>query len=67
MVQSNLGKKLDPISKISRAKRAGGCAQVVNCLHRKYKTLVLKKEQYHQSNNKKLCLSLGDQKWYLII
>jgi hypothetical protein len=37
MVQTDLGKKQNPISKITRAKRAGGVAQVVAHLPKKYK------------------------------
>jgi hypothetical protein len=33
MVQASLGKKQDPISKITRAKRAGGMAQGVDRAH----------------------------------
>jgi hypothetical protein len=32
LVQAGLGKKWDPISKITKAKRAGGMAQTVECL-----------------------------------
>jgi hypothetical protein len=32
MVQPHLGKKVDPIAKIAKAKRAGGIAQMVECL-----------------------------------
>jgi hypothetical protein len=39
MVQTSLGKKRDPISKITRAKRAGGVAQVVEPLPSKCKAL----------------------------
>jgi hypothetical protein len=39
LVQVSLGKKQDLISKIMRARRAGGTAQVVECLHSKYKAL----------------------------
>jgi hypothetical protein len=38
-VQAGLGKKLDPISKITRAKRDGCVAQVVECLPSKCKGL----------------------------
>jgi hypothetical protein len=37
MVLDILGKKQDPISKITRAKRSGGMAQVVEGLPSKYK------------------------------
>jgi hypothetical protein len=39
MVQVSLGKKQDPISKITRAKKAGGVAQAVEHLPSKCKTL----------------------------
>jgi hypothetical protein len=32
VVQGSLGKKRDPISKVTKAKRAGGAAQEVECL-----------------------------------
>jgi hypothetical protein len=32
MIQASLGKKQDPISKITRAKKAGDVAQAVECL-----------------------------------
>jgi hypothetical protein len=37
MVQAGLGKKRDPISKITRVKKAGGMAQVVEHQPSKYK------------------------------
>jgi hypothetical protein len=37
MIQSSLGKKQDPVSKITRAKRAGGVAQAVEHLPGKLK------------------------------
>jgi hypothetical protein len=39
MVQDSLGKKRDPISRIIRAKQAGGMAQVVEGLPSKCETL----------------------------
>jgi hypothetical protein len=39
MVQTILGKRQDPISNITRVKRTGGLAQVVQCLPRKHKAL----------------------------
>jgi hypothetical protein len=36
-VQAGLSKKQDPISKITREKRAGGLAQMANCLPSKHK------------------------------
>jgi hypothetical protein len=38
-VQEGLGKKQDPISKITKAKGAGGMAQAVECLPYKHKAL----------------------------
>jgi hypothetical protein len=38
-VQAGLSKKQDPISKITREKRAGGLAQMANCLPSKHKAL----------------------------
>jgi hypothetical protein len=38
-VQARLGKKQDPISKITRAKRVGGVKQAVEYLPRKYENL----------------------------
>jgi phosphatidate phosphatase PAH1 len=37
--QTSLGKKQDPISKITRTKRAGGIVQVVECLPSKHEAL----------------------------
>jgi hypothetical protein len=39
VVQADLGRKQDPISKITNAKRAGGVAQVVELLPSKCKAL----------------------------
>jgi hypothetical protein len=39
VVQANLGKKQDPISKITRAKRVGGIAQVIEYLLSKQEAL----------------------------
>jgi hypothetical protein len=39
VTQAGLGKKQDPISKITRAKRAGGVAQAVECLTHKHEAL----------------------------
>jgi hypothetical protein len=39
MVQAGLGVKRDPISKITKDKRAGGVAQVVKCLPNKCEAL----------------------------
>jgi hypothetical protein len=45
MVRGSLGKKQDPISKITRAKTAGGMAQVVERLPSNYKTLSSNQQQ----------------------
>jgi hypothetical protein len=50
IVQAGLGKKQDPISKIIRTKRAGGMAQVVECLISKHETEF--KFQYHKKKKK---------------
>jgi hypothetical protein len=42
MVQASLGKKQDPISKITRAKRAGGMAQGVEHTSQKHEALSFK-------------------------
>jgi uncharacterized protein (DUF4213/DUF364 family) len=39
VVQASLGKKQDPISKITRVKRVGGMAQAVQHLSSKFKVL----------------------------
>jgi hypothetical protein len=44
--QASLGKKGDPISKITRTKKAGGGAQVIECLLKKHEF----KPQYCQKN-----------------
>jgi hypothetical protein len=46
VVQADLGKKQEPISKIARAERAGGVEQTIECLptkHPEFKTQVKKK------------------------
>jgi hypothetical protein len=61
-VQASLGKKGDPISKITRAKRARGAAQVVECLPSKWKALSLNPstDQERKRGMQKQCV-LGRQ------
>jgi hypothetical protein len=47
MIPPRLGKKQGPISKITRAKRAGGMAQAVKHLPSKFKPQYLKKQSFH--------------------
>jgi hypothetical protein len=46
MVQAYLGKKRDPISKITRTKWTGDMVQVVECLLSKYEATVSKKKNF---------------------
>jgi hypothetical protein len=61
MVQGSLGKKQDPITKITRAKKAGGVAKVVEHLPPKCKALsphpVLPKKKKRRRRKRK-----GEQK-----
>jgi hypothetical protein len=63
MVQASQGKKQDPISKITRAKRVGGMVQVGECLPSTMETLsqtsVVQKEEEEEEEKKKAELSLG--------
>jgi dihydroxyacid dehydratase/phosphogluconate dehydratase len=53
VVQAGLGKKLDPMSKITRVKRAGGVTQVIEYLPSKNK--ILSSNPSTTQKKKKLC------------
>jgi hypothetical protein len=58
-VQPGLGKKRDPISKITTSKRAGGVAHMVECLPRKceFKSQCCKKTRAMLRRQKRLSTS----------
>jgi hypothetical protein len=54
MVQADLGKKQDPVSKTTRTKMAGGVAQEVEWLLSKCKNLVSSKDKNKKQKTKQL-------------
>jgi hypothetical protein len=52
-VQVGLGKKREPIQKITNVKRSEGVAQVVEYMHSKCEVLMLKHQYCHKNEIKK--------------
>jgi uncharacterized protein YoxC len=65
VVQASLGKKQDPISKITRVKRVGGMAQAVQHLSSKFKVLSSNFSNTKKKKNQMCSLIVHLKEWFL--